>query len=263
MIALTWVPMSACFICAGCANERRCAGSRGAQRAASRATTLPCADLKQRVRTPADRFLNSLACWVAQVPSSFLHPSHAAVPMAHSSADGDNFAAATARLQRVSWASVGHLVLLTAQGVWGGCCRRATHWQPHREVVTEVAVAAPLLYPPVPAHRGARDLRFLFAGAALALAAHTGLQWLGHMPWWQRISRRFIWWHGDAPPHGPYGSYAGAGPYILAPGLCSWSCAACCTVHVKHAPLSPIGVSASQCIDDQSAGPVSRAIKLQ
>ena len=96
-------------------------------------------------------------------------------------------------------------------------------------MITEVAVAAPLPYhPALPVHRGGRDLRFLFAGAALALAAHTGLQWLGHMPWWQRASRHFIWWHGDAPPHGPYGAYAGEGPSLRPWALVLLRSRACC-----------------------------------
>ena len=60
-----------------------------------------------------------------------------------------------------------------------------------------------------PAGASARDLRFLFLGGALALGAHVGLQWAGHLPWWQRASRRFIWWRDDAPAQGPYGAYAG------------------------------------------------------
>ena len=74
-----------------------------------------------------------------------------------------------------------------------------------------MAIAAPYPHAPLQGPAGSgRDLRFLLLGGALALAAHVGLQWLGHMPWWQRASRRFIWWHEEAPPHGPYGSYAGA-----------------------------------------------------
>ncbi|KAK9822688.1 hypothetical protein WJX81_000906 [Elliptochloris bilobata] len=43
----------------------------------------------------------------------------------------------------------------------------------------------------------------------LALAAHLAVQWLTHLPWWQRVSRRFIWWSHDVPPQGPYGAYTG------------------------------------------------------
>jgi len=67
-----------------------------------------------------------------------------------------------------------------------------------RELVAEVAVAAPA---PL---GGGRDLRLLAAGAAV--------QWLGHLPWWQRASRRFIWWSHETPVQGPYGAYAGKLP---------------------------------------------------
>ena len=148
--------------------------------------------------------------WITQVPSSFL-VTRAALCGRWAADQHKDFSCASAygATRRLGQ---GLDLALDSVRVLVDACRRATHWQPNREVVSEVAVAAPLPYPPMPAvHRGGRDLRFLFAGAALALAAHTGLQWLGHMPWWQRISRRFIWWHGDAPPHGPYGAYAGAG----------------------------------------------------
>jgi len=79
-----------------------------------------------------------------------------------------------------------------------------------RELVAEVAVAAPA---PL---GGGRDLRLLAAGAALALAAGAAVQWLGHLPWWQRASRRFIWWSHETPAQGPYGAYAGKLP------ACSW-----------------------------------------
>ncbi len=52
-------------------------------------------------------------------------------------------------------------------------------------------------------------MQFLALGAAAAFSAQYALQWLGHTPWWQRVSRRFIWWRPDAPPHSPYGTYAG------------------------------------------------------
>lgn len=52
-------------------------------------------------------------------------------------------------------------------------------------------------------------MQFLALGAAAAFSAQYALQWLGHTPWWQRVSRRFIWWRPDATPHSPYGSYAG------------------------------------------------------
>ena len=53
-------------------------------------------------------------------------------------------------------------------------------------------------------------MQYLALGAAVALSAQYTLQWLGHTPWWQRVSRRFIWWRpDDAPPHSPYGTYAG------------------------------------------------------
>ncbi|EIE26036.1 hypothetical protein COCSUDRAFT_61028 [Coccomyxa subellipsoidea C-169] len=71
-----------------------------------------------------------------------------------------------------------------------------------------MAIAAPVHMPAPLAGKG-RDLRLVFLGAGLALCAHYVLQWLGHMPWWQRISRRFIWWHADALPYSPYGTYAG------------------------------------------------------
>ena len=54
-----------------------------------------------------------------------------------------------------------------------------------------------------------KDMQILFLGIAVALAAQYAVQWIGHTPWWQRISRRFIWWRPDAPAHSPYGSYAG------------------------------------------------------
>ena len=54
-----------------------------------------------------------------------------------------------------------------------------------------------------------KEMQILFLGVAMALAAQYAVQWIGHTPWWQRISRRFIWWRPDAPAHSPYGSYAG------------------------------------------------------
>lgn len=74
--------------------------------------------------------------------------------------------------------------------------------------MAQTAVALSVQLPPPVAGKG-RDLRLVFLGAGLALCAHYVLQWLGHMPWWQRISRRFIWWHADAVPYNPYGAYAG------------------------------------------------------
>lgn len=81
-----------------------------------------------------------------------------------------------------------------------------------RELVAEVAVAAA----PAPVLGTGRDWRLLAAGAALALAAGASVQWLSHLPWWQRVLRRFIWWSHDVPPQGPYGAYAGASaqPYV-------------------------------------------------
>lgn len=75
--------------------------------------------------------------------------------------------------------------------------------------MAEMAIAAPMHLPQPLGGKG-RDLRLVFLGAGLALCAHYVLQWLGHMPWWQRISRRFIWWHSDALSYSPYGTYAGA-----------------------------------------------------
>lgn len=79
--------------------------------------------------------------------------------------------------------------------------------------MAEMAIAAPVHMPAPLAGKG-RDLRLVFLGAGLALCAHYVLQWLGHMPWWQRISRRFIWWHADALPYSPYGTYAGTGDLL-------------------------------------------------
>ena len=75
--------------------------------------------------------------------------------------------------------------------------------------MAEMAIVAPMHLPQPLGGKG-RDLRLVFLGAGLALCAHYVLQWLGHMPWWQRISRRFIWWHADTQPYSPYGTYAGA-----------------------------------------------------
>ncbi|CAL8470275.1 g9817 [Coccomyxa elongata] len=88
---------------------------------------------------------------------------------------------------------------------------RESRWDPTRRRGNEVAemANAASLHVPQPVFRKGHDLRMVLLGAGLALCAHYVLQWLGHMPWWQRISRRFIWWHADAPPHSPYGAYAG------------------------------------------------------
>ena len=88
-------------------------------------------------------------------------------------------------------------------------CRHAPRWNPAKghEAVPEVSIAVPIV--PEQAHHRSRNMEFLFLGAAVALAAQYAVQWLGHTPWWQRVSRRFIWWRPDAPPHSPYGSYAG------------------------------------------------------
>jgi len=85
--------------------------------------------------------------------------------------------------------------------------------------VAQTAVALPVHLPPPVAGKG-RDLRLVILGAGLALCAHYVLQWLGHMPWWQRISRRFIWWRADAVPYNPYGAYAGAYSYWLVEWIC-------------------------------------------
>ena len=92
--------------------------------------------------------------------------------------------------------------------------RRGSRWNPAagREVVSEVSVAAPMA--PEPTHPKSRPMQFLFLGAMAALAAQYALQWLGHTPWWQRVSRRFIWWRPEDPPHSPYGSYAGKAPHF-------------------------------------------------
>ena len=76
-------------------------------------------------------------------------------------------------------------------------------------MVPEVCIAGAMA--PEQAYPRPRHMQFLALGAAAALAAQYALQWLGHTPWWQRVSRRFIWWRPDAPPHSPYGSYAGKG----------------------------------------------------
>ena len=90
---------------------------------------------------------------------------------------------------------------------------RASARRDGRELVAEVAVAGA----PAQPLGSARDWRLLSAGAALALAAHVGLQWLTHLPWWQRVRRRFIWWSPDVPQVGPYGAYAGALPLPAGP----------------------------------------------
>lgn len=74
--------------------------------------------------------------------------------------------------------------------------------------MSDVAIAVPLA-PDHHTHPESRDVEFLFLGAAVALSAHYAVQWLGHTPWWQRVSRKFIWWRPDVPPHSLYGSYAG------------------------------------------------------
>jgi len=101
---------------------------------------------------------------------------------------------------------VTHVAEVAAAPLGRGHSAAAPRAGRERELVAEVAVAAPA---PL---GGGRDLRLLAAGAALALAAGAAVQWLGHLPWWQRASRRFIWWSHETPAQGPYGAYTGALP---------------------------------------------------
>ena len=88
-------------------------------------------------------------------------------------------------------------------------CRRGPRWNPAagHEAVPEVSIAVPMA--PEQAYPRSRHMQYLALGAAAALSAQYALQWLGHTPWWQRVSRRFIWWRPDEPAHSPYGTYAG------------------------------------------------------
>ena len=55
---------------------------------------------------------------------------------------------------------------------------------------------AQLIAPHPPPARPAygRDWQLLAAGAFLALAFHVAAKWISHLPIWQRLVRRFIWW---------------------------------------------------------------------
>ena len=96
--------------------------------------------------------------------------------------------------------------------------RHGRKWNPAagHEAIPEMATAVPVA--PERTITRTRDMQVLFLGIAVALAAQYAVQWIGHTPWWQRISRRFIWWRPDARPHSPYGSYAGKALLCL---LCS------------------------------------------
>ena len=92
---------------------------------------------------------------------------------------------------------------------WLSFHRHSREWNPAagHEAIPEMAIAGPIA--PERTTTRTRDMQVLFLGVAVALAAQYAVQWIGHTPWWQRVSRRFIWWRPDTPPHSPYGSYAG------------------------------------------------------
>lgn len=125
-------------------------------------------------------------------------------------------------------------------------CRHGPRWNPAEghEAVPEVSIAVPVV--PEQAHHRSRNMEFLFLGAAVALAAQYAVQWLGHLPWWQRISRRFIWWRPEAPPHSPYGSYAGQTCMLLFSYITSMT--ATCRGCMHHAVVLLKLAGSSTCI---------------
>jgi len=88
-------------------------------------------------------------------------------------------------------------------------CRQGPRYNPAagHEAISEVAVVVPMAPEQAMPNRG-RNMQYLLLGAAAALSAQYAVQWLGHTPWWQRVSRK-LWWRPDTPPRSPYGSYAG------------------------------------------------------
>lgn len=90
-----------------------------------------------------------------------------------------------------------------------GCGRRRLGGS-HQQTV---ALTQPLLQ-----HRhgvlgvSGRDWRLMVVGAVLALLANVFLAWSSHLPLWQRVVHRFIWWGRRKASPGPYGVYTGTIP---------------------------------------------------
>ena len=63
--------------------------------------------------------------------------------------------------------------------------------------------------------------RWLGYGMALALVLQYLVQWASHLPIWQRLMQRFIWWrHGGTGAGDPSPSL---GTWLLQPpGLSTW-----------------------------------------
>jgi len=109
-------------------------------------------------------------------------------------------------------------------------CRQGPRYNPAagHEAISEVAVVVPMA-PEQALPNRSRNMQYLLLGAAAALSVQYAVQWLGHTPWWQRMSRK-LWWRPDTPPRSPYGSYAGIPSYSHVAILQSLSCTCASTV---------------------------------
>ena len=61
-----------------------------------------------------------------------------------------------------------------------------------------------------------RQWRWLGYGMVVALVLQYLVQWAGHLPIWQRLRQRFIWWRHGSTGAGEAGISLGAGPSLLA-----------------------------------------------
>lgn len=71
--------------------------------------------------------------------------------------------------------------------------------------------------PPAVRPSSSREWQFLTIGALLALSLHVAIQWLLHLPFWQRLVQRFIWWKDGFVPDGS----PGTNPVLLGGALTS------------------------------------------
>jgi hypothetical protein len=91
------------------------------------------------------------------------------------------------------------------------CRRGGSNESPSYVAVAPLPPASPAPSgKPGPGAVSGRDYRFLLLGGILAVVTNVFLAWASHLPLWQRIVRRFIWWGSKAPPSDPYGPYTGA-----------------------------------------------------